>query len=90
MLERLTANFPDTCGKFPELLQLRRKLASVRNDEKARQSCEDSLQALPARDGIAATIRRHLHRSYPLAMRLKYVWKRKHRIPRKLLALVKT
>ena len=92
ILQRLEANFPDACGKFPELLRLRKKLAAARSDDKNRKSCEDRLQALAAqkKGGFAAALMRYLHRGYPLAMWLKYVWKRKHRIPRKLMVLIKS
>ena len=91
-LNRIEAGFPRMCEKFPEFLRLRGKVAAERNELETLRSCEEHLKSLAAlekaRAGFPAKMRRYLHWGYPLAMQLKRVWKRKHRIPRKLAGLL--
>jgi len=92
ILNRIEASFPRMCEKFPEFLRLRRKLAAERNEWKVQRSCEASLERLAVQEkgaaGFLRMLRRNLHRSFPLAKQLKHIWKRKHRIPRKLVDLL--
>jgi hypothetical protein len=87
-LERIQANFPRLPGKFPEFLELRRRIALLTRDTASAQLCEANLIRLKTqatgKAGIPRTARRYLARAYPVAMRLKSVWMRKHRLPVKL------
>jgi hypothetical protein len=84
LAERIAAGFPRLAGRFPELLRLRRDIAAQAGDEEGRRRAEADLAALPAADW-----RQPLRRLYPLAMRLKYYWGRRHRAPRRLLAMLR-
>jgi hypothetical protein len=92
ILNRIEAGFPRMCEKFPEFLWLRQKLAAERNEREIQRRCEASLEKLAIQEkglaGFLRMLRRNLHRSFPLAMQLKRVWKRKHKIPRKLADIV--
>lgn len=93
ILERIEANFPRLCAKFPEFLRLRLELASKRNDLQAIETCQAKLAELAARErglpGLARAVRRFVARGFPAAMRFKYLWKRKHRIPVKLAQFIR-
>jgi len=86
LLHRVETCFPRTCGKFPEFLRLRAKLAVERNEQDILARCKVHLQKL--RPVSRSRLVRRWHRSYPLRMRvwkrLNYIWERKHRIPGKL------
>ncbi len=87
ILERIGADFPRMCGKFPEFLRLRAMLAAERNEEKILNNCEACLQRLAVREnslGVVERLVRYLHWGFPLRRLLERVWRRKHRIPRKL------
>jgi hypothetical protein len=87
-LERIQANFPRLSTKFPEFLELRRRVALATRDAPSVQLCEANLTQLKTqaagKGGIGRAVRRYLARAFPLVMRLKSVWTRKHRIPVKL------
>jgi hypothetical protein len=88
ILERIEANFSRVCEKFPELLRLRIKLAMARDDAQTLGHCKASLRRLAPmqqRRGIEVrSLTRFLARGYPAITQIKYYWKRKHRVPRKL------
>lgn len=88
ILSRIEVAFPRMCEKFPEFLRLRRKLAAETNDLETQRSCEASLEKLAMQEkggaGLLRTLRRYLHWGFPLVKELKRLWKRKHRIPRKM------
>jgi hypothetical protein len=86
LLDRIEANFPRVCRRFPEFLRLRRELASARGDVQTAARCKDDLVRLAAAKagGVRGWLRRFLARGFPLATRIKYLWTRKHRIPAKL------
>jgi len=73
-------------------LRLREKLAAERNEREAQRNCRASLEKLAPeekeRAGLLSRLKRYLHWSFPLKWQLKYVLKRKHRIPRKLADIV--
>lgn len=93
ILDRAEANFPRLCRKFPEFLRLRREIAAARNDAQSIERCERDLAELAARDrergGLARAVTRFLARGFPAAMRLRYFWKRKRRIPVKFARFVR-
>jgi hypothetical protein len=92
LMHRVETCFPRMCGKFPEFLRLRAKLAAERNEREILVSCNASLEKLTDQDkelaGFPAILVRRWHWSYPIRVRawkrLNYVWERKHRIPGKL------
>lgn len=90
MLERVGGDFPLVCGRFPEYLRLRRDLALSLDRLQIADECEDRLNVLAASDSTGAVASRYLHRLYPAAAWLKWAWSRKHRLPRKLLRLVRS
>jgi hypothetical protein len=88
LLQRIEASFPQSCAEFPEFLRLKRRLAAQRNDDAAVCECERLLQPLDSNRGAAGGLKRYWGWSYPLRMRLKRAWGRRHRIPHKLRSLV--
>lgn len=94
VLDRIEASFPRMCEKFPEFLRLRMTLAAARNDARVVECCKANLTRIAAqrKRGLAGWLKestRCLARGYPAAMRMKYLWSRKHRIPRKLADLIR-
>ncbi|MBI3044297.1 MAG: hypothetical protein HYY78_15860 [Betaproteobacteria bacterium] len=92
-LERIEANFPRMCERFPEFLRLRMALASSRKDLRTVERCKANLMQISDRDrgyaGLVRSVKRYLARGFPAATRLKYFWNRKHRIPQKLVSLLR-
>jgi len=88
LLRRIERNFPQVCAGFPEFLRVMGRLAAQRGDTATRCRCSAQLARLAEQKRGGALIKRwvgrFLARGYPLAMRLKHGWKRRHRIPRKL------
>jgi hypothetical protein len=94
ILERIEANFPRMCARFPEFLRLRMALAAARNEAYIFNRCNTNLSLVNLERGRSNPVRsmtRYLAWGFPTAMRLKSMWKllkdywkRKHRIPRKL------
>ena len=92
VLWRVERRFPRMCNKFPEFLRLRAKLAVEKNERETLARCKASLERLAVQEkgvaGVMKRLRRYLHWGFPLKRllwkRLKFVWERKHRIPRKL------
>jgi hypothetical protein len=93
ILERIEASFPRMCERFPEFLRLRMALASERNDVQTFERCKANLAQLVTQEhgraNLVQSITRYLARGFPAAMRLKYFWKRKHRIPQKFVDLLR-
>jgi hypothetical protein len=93
VLGRIETSFPRMCAKFPEFLRLRGILAVERNEWGTLQSCQANLERLAVQEKGHARFKRMLRQyllwGFPLAMRLKYVWQRKHRIPRKLMEILR-
>lgn len=92
ILNRIEADFPRMCETFPEFLRLRRKLAAERNEQQIQRRCDASLVKLSIQEkglaGFLKMLRRYLHWGFPLSKQLERIWKRKHRIPRKLADLL--
>lgn len=93
LLERIEANFPRMCAKFPEFLEFQLALASARHDVQASERCKTNLANLALRKNeqgrLVRNVMRYLARGFPALSRLKSLWKRKHRIPKKLFGLAK-
>src|SRR5258706_1502381 len=93
ILERIEASFPRMCERFPEFLRLRMLLASTRHDVQTFEHSKLNLRKLVTREkrhaSLLQSLTRYLARGFPAAMRLKYFWKRKHRIPHKLVNLLR-
>ncbi len=93
ILTRIESGFPHVSNRYPEFLRLRKMVALDRNDLQAAMDCEASLALLAAQHGSNAKggrgMTRYLHRLYPLMTQLKRVWTRKHRIPHKLMQILK-
>jgi len=92
ILHRVETCFPRMCGKFPEFLRLRAKLAVERNEREILTRCKANLKKLTVQNGglagSPAILMQRWHWTYPIRMRvwkqLIYIWERKHRIPGKL------
>jgi hypothetical protein len=89
LLERIAAQFPQLVERYPEYLRLRGELAARLGRQQIAAHCDERLRALAAGDSIAALASRYVHRLYPAVEWLKWAWSRKHRLPRKLLRLLK-
>jgi hypothetical protein len=91
-MRRLEANFPRTCRKFPEFLRLMASLAAERKEQEILKSCQASLENLAVGDkGLAGFVRnlpRYLHWMFPHRKLLTRVWRRKHRIPGKVMDIL--
>jgi len=95
MLRRIEVNFPRACESFPEFLRLKLSIATAREDPVSAAACRDRLAWLAAnvqaRSSWPWRALKYLAWGYPVALmaahklrRLKYFWRRRHRIPRKL------
>ena len=100
ILDRVERNFPRMCERFPEYLRLRMAIAPARNDTPTFDRCNANLARLVTQEqerfSLSRSMSRYWGRGFPAAMRLKAawylakaVWDRKHRIPRKVLDLVR-
>jgi hypothetical protein len=93
ILRHIETSFPRMCGKFPEFLKFRSKMAAERNERETQRRCEAGLARLAIEKrkltGVRWKLRRYLYWSFPLKRQLGHVWRRKHRIPRKLFRLVR-
>jgi hypothetical protein len=96
-LNRIEAAFPRLCEKFPEFLRLRVKLARSKDEREVLGRCEGDLKRLAAHEkgfvGFLSVLRRYWHWGFPLRIRvwkwLSSVWERKHRIPGKLVKMMR-
>jgi hypothetical protein len=92
-LMRIESSFPRLSSQFPEFLQIKKMVAADRNDRKTVMECETLLKNLPLQaatnDGLARKARRYRFRLYPMATQLKWIWNRKHRIPHKLMQILR-
>ena len=92
LLTRIEAAFPRMSARYPEFLRLRGKLAGALGERVIEKSSRASLQRLAASDGSAQPLKRlqrYLRRGHPLVVRIKYVWRYKHRIPRRFVSIVR-
>ncbi len=93
ILQRIETFFPRMSTKFEDFLRLKERRAREQNDMATANTCRASLARLaPSAKGLAyviASMRRYLRRAYPVAMKLKDIWHRKHRIPRRLAHILK-
>lgn len=91
-LQHIETEFPRLSSYFPEFLHLKKKMAEERGDREAVQESLaglDHLAALQGTSGSPARLRRHVYRLYPVTTQLERIWRRKHRIPHKLLQFLK-
>jgi hypothetical protein len=89
MLERIGQDFPRLCERFPEYLRLQRDVAVSLDRPQIAEQCDERLTLLAAADSTGVLASRYVHRFYPAAAWLKWAWSRKHRLPRKLMRLLK-
>jgi len=89
LLERIAAQFPQMAERYPEYLRLRRDTALSLGKTALADRCEERLNALAAADSTGAMLARQLHRLYPAVEWLKWAWSRKHRLPKKLIRLLR-
>jgi hypothetical protein len=91
VLSRIEGSFPRVCERFREFLRLKHALATRRGDQQAMSKCSEQLSRLEeerSARGLSARLLRYRLRTYPLLEWLKWAWRRKHRIPRRLAALL--
>ena len=94
LLKRIEASFPRACARFKDYLTFKKKLARLKGDREVLQKCDAALTAIHVPEGgvpkrIANAIIRLAKWSYPTLLKLRDIWKRKYRIPRRVLSLVK-
>jgi hypothetical protein len=93
LLQRIETCFPRLSTRFEEFLRLREKRARERNDISTVNSCRANLEHLSSSETglqrVYVTMQRYLRWGYPAAMKVKDIWKRKHRIPRRLKYILK-
>ena len=86
LLDRIEAAFPRMAGKYPEFLRLRGKLAGRRGERAIERSSQERLARLD--NGLGARplgwLERRLRWGYPLRLRIKDLWRRKHRLPHRI------
>jgi len=91
ILERIESHFPRVCGRFREFLELRMALAAALNDVRLVEHCKSNLLRLSTEDrgneGISASMTRLLAKEFPAVLRLGDFWKRKYRIPGRVVSL---
>ncbi len=99
-LERIERHFPRMCGQFPEFLQLKLALATGRNDPSAASYCKQRLALLSAQPNVhgplIGPVVQYLTWGYPFVLkakyilrRMKYFWRRRHRIPGKIVRIAR-
>lgn len=92
ILLRLEASFPRVCERFPEFLRLKMQIASARNDMAVTESCKSNLKQLAIEEResfiLSESIMRFLVKKYPMTLRIVNFWKRKHRVPERLVVLL--
>jgi hypothetical protein len=89
MLDRVATHFPQLIERFPEYLRLRKRLALRLGRAGIAVDCDLRLSALAAADSLVEKAARYARRLYPAGAWLKWAWSRKHRLPGKLLRLVR-
>lgn len=89
ILKRISTNFPRTCRKFPEFLQLWMKVASPGTEQESANDTGVTPEKpeAPGKQRMRMTkkLKRYLRWGYPMARKMKHIWSRRHRIPRKLI-----
>lgn len=93
IITRIEMLFPRTAHRFPEWLRTAFVLARDKGDHQRAQEFSARSAELAAEqrvwDGLSGAILRKWRHSYPIRMRLKDAWERKHRIPRKLAGMLR-
>jgi hypothetical protein len=93
LLRRIETGFPRLSTRFAEFLRLRLRRAREQNDIVTVNTCRANLQKLSLSEkglqGVYIKMQRYLRWAYPTAMSVKDIWKRKHRIPRRLVYILK-
>ncbi len=93
ILQRIETCFPRLSTRFGEFLRLKERRAREVNDIDTVNACRANLGCLSSSEkGLRRmyfSMQRYLRWAYPNAMKLKDIWKSKHRIPRKLMHFLK-